>query len=72
MSTGRDAGTAVTLSDMRVMIIGGESSNFPQNTAEFFDPIGGTFSSGGTMSDKRSGQPGGFLANGIHPGHRVR
>jgi len=54
ISQGRWGHTATLLEDGRVLVVGGqESPSRKLDTAEIFDPVAGTWSSAGSMSQKR-------------------
>ena len=67
MATPR-AAPAVLLANGKVLIAGGATCDYgncgSQNTAEVYDPVTGTFSSGGTLQSARDGQTMTLLADG--------
>jgi len=69
MSTPRSGHTATRLSDGRVLVSGGSSSEFPPPpglvaSAEIYDPALGTWSLTGSMSTARSGHRATLLSDG--------
>ena len=70
MTTARSSHTATLLaqgpaaSNGKVLITGGSNGGFPLATAELFDPVTGTFTATGAMSELRSEHTATLLANG--------
>jgi hypothetical protein len=70
MTTARSSHTATllaqgpTASNGKVLITGGSNGGFPLATAELFDPVTGTFTATGAMSELRSEHTATLLANG--------
>jgi WD40 repeat protein len=70
MTTARSSHTATLLaqgpaaSNGKVLITGGSNGGFPLATAELFDPVTGTFTASGAMSELRLEHTATLLANG--------
>jgi len=70
MTTARSSHTATllaqgpTASNGKVLITGGSNGGFPLATAELFDPVTGTFTATGAMSELRLEHTATLLANG--------
>ena len=65
MATARSSHTANLLPDGRVLVVGGYGAEKdPVNTAEIFDPAGGTWTDAGTLKEARADHTATALGNG--------